>query len=319
MEELYPPHALFVEERREFDESRFWFQDAVHFAEPYYPFDTVVVDWIDVAFCQASARLFVVPTSLGVEYRMLGGYVYLSPNSVTDEATIARRAELFAARGGYYYEHWNELDHHWRDKVEKEVRALTALKVPELPDVEDVSLITTGSGVGSAHRLLVAYDQLLASFDRICQYHMELQNLGFGAYLALYEVCRQAFPDIADPTIARMVAGIDVLALRPDDQLKRLAARAVELGVATEVQNARGEQALRAALTGAPPGDTWLADYQRAKDPWFCFSFGNGLYHHHRPWIDDPALPIAMIGSYAAATAGRRGDPTSTRRGAGRA
>ena len=298
-EELYPPHALFVEERREFDQSRFWFQDNVHFAEPYYPFDTLVVDWIDVAFCQSSARLFVVPTSLGVEYRILGGYVYLSPNSVTEEATIARRAELFAARGGYYYAHWNELDRHWRDKVENEVRALAALEVPRLPDVEDHALITSGSGVGSAHTLLVAYDQLLASLDRICQYHFELQNLGYGAYLALYEVCRHAFPDISDRTIAKMVAGIDVLALRPDDELKRLAARAVELGVAAEVQTARGEQDLRTALTGSDAGDTWLAEYQRAKDPWFYFSFGNGLYHHHRSWIDDPTVPITMIGSYA--------------------
>lgn len=298
-EELYPPHALFVEERREFDEGRFWFQDAVHYAEPYYPFDTVVVDWIGVAFCQSSARLFVVPTSLGVEYRILGGYVYLSPNSVTHEATIARRAELFAARGGYYFEHWTELDRHWREKVENEVRALAVLEVPELPDVEDPTLITAGSGVGSAHRLLVAYDQLLARFDRICQYHFELVNLGYGAYLALYEVCRQAFPDISDRTIAKMVTGIDVLALRPDEELKRLAARAVELGVATEVQTARGEPELRAALAGTAAGDTWLAEYQQAKDPWFYFSFGNGLYHHHRSWIDDPTLPIAMIGSYA--------------------
>ena len=198
-EELYPPHALFVEERREFDESRFWFQDAVHYAEPYYPFDTLLVDSIGVAFCQASARLFVVPTSLGVEYRILGGYVYLSPNSVTDEATIARRAALFAARGGYYYEHWNELDRRWRDKVESEVQALAALEVPELPDVEDESLVITGSGVGSAHRLLVAYDHLLTSFDRICHYHFELMNLGYGAYLALYELCRQVFPGYLGP------------------------------------------------------------------------------------------------------------------------
>jgi len=298
-EELYPPHALFVEERREFDESRFWFQDTVHYAEAYYPFDTVLVDWIDVAFCQSSARLFMVPTSLGVEYRILGGYVYLSPNSVTDEATIAHRSDQFAARGGYYYEHWNELDRRWRDKVDKEVRALSALEVPELPDVEDEALIKSGSGVGSAHRLLVAYDQLLASFDRISHYHFELMNLGYGAYLALYEFCRQAFPDISDRTIAKMVAGIDVLALRPDDELKRLAARAVELGIASQVQTARGEQELRAALTGTAAGDSWLAEYQQAKDPWFYFSFGNGLYHHHRSWIDDPTLPLAMIGSYA--------------------
>ena len=95
-----------------------------------------------------------------------------------------------------------------------------------------------------------------------------------------------------------MVAGIDVLALRPDDELKRLATRAVELGVAAQVQTASGEQELRAALAGTAAGDSWLRAYENTKDPWFYFSFGNGLYHHHRSWIDDPTLPITMIGSY---------------------
>src|SRR5262249_21783082 len=128
----------------------------------------------------------------------------------------------------------------------------------------------------------------------------ELMNLGYGAYLALYELCREAFPDISDQTIAKMVAGIDVVALRPDDELKRLALRAVELGVGAEVRTARGEAALESALAGTPTGRQWLADYRNAKDPWFCFSYGNGLYHHHRSWIDDPTLPIAMIGAYVA-------------------
>ncbi|HET6867909.1 MAG TPA: hypothetical protein VFH80_18490, partial [Solirubrobacteraceae bacterium] len=113
-EELYPPHVLFGEDRRAFEESRFWFQDSVHYAEPYYPFDAMLPEYLSVNFSQTSARRFVVPTSLGVEYRILGGYVYLSPNSITDEAVIAARGERFAARGGYYYEHWEELDRRWR-------------------------------------------------------------------------------------------------------------------------------------------------------------------------------------------------------------
>jgi pyruvate,water dikinase len=125
-------------------------------------------------------------------------------------------------------------------------------------------------------------------------------NLGYGAYLAFYEVCRDAFPDISEMTIAKMVAGIDVVALRPDDELKRLARRAVQLGVGAEVRSATDEPALTNALAGTTAGEQWLADYESVKDPWFCFSYGNGMYHHHRSWIDDPSLPIAMIGSYVA-------------------
>ena len=299
-EEFYPPHALFVEERREFDESRFWFQDSVHYAEPYYPFDVVLADCIAVNFSQTSARRFVVPTSLGCEQRILGGYVYLSPNSISNEATIAARAEVFAVRGGYYYEHWDELDRQWREKVQAEIRAVEALEVPALPDVEDEALVTGGGGVASSHLLLGAYDRLLESFDLVTQYHFELMNLGYGAYLALYELCHEAFPDISEMTIAKMVAGIDVVALRPDDELKRLAVRAIELGVGTEVRSAHDETALTTVLAGTATGERWLTAYGDAKDPWFCFSYGNGLYHHHRSWIDDPTLPIAMIGSYVA-------------------
>jgi pyruvate,water dikinase len=299
-EDLYPAHLLFAEDRRDFDESRFWFQDSVHYAEPFYPFDTLLLEHTLVGFSQASARLFVVPQSLGLECRILNGYVYLSGNSVTDEATIARRAELFSKRGDYYYEHWEALDARWTDKVEAEIRELEALEVPALPDVEDESLVLEGRGSGSAHRLLVAYDRLLEGVDRIAHYHFELVNLGLGAYLYFYEVCRQAFPDISDQTIARMVAGIDVVALRPDDELRRLARLAVDAGVAEQVQAAHGEDDLRAALGGTDAGEAWLADYELAKNPWFNFSYGNGLYHHHRSWIDDPTLPIEMIGSYAA-------------------
>jgi pyruvate, water dikinase len=40
-EEMYPAYALFAEDRRAFEEGRFWFQDAVHYAEPFCPFDVV--------------------------------------------------------------------------------------------------------------------------------------------------------------------------------------------------------------------------------------------------------------------------------------
>jgi pyruvate,water dikinase len=139
---------------------------------------------------------------------------------------------------------------------------------------------------------------VLEGFDRMGHYHFELVNLGYGAYLALYDLCRTSFPDMSDHAIAKMVSGIDVVALRPDDELRQLAERAVELGLAEEIMSAQGEEQLIRSLADAEGGDQWMAEYNQAKDPWFCFSYGNGLYSHHRSWIDDPSLPIAMIGSY---------------------
>ena len=96
-----------------------------------------------------------------------------------------------------------------------------------------------------------------------------------------------------------MVTGIDVLVLRPDDELKRLAAQAIELGIGDLVRSARSEADLQAALAGSEGGARWLADLEETKDPWFYFSCGTGtFYHHHRSWIDDPTLPIGAIGAH---------------------
>jgi pyruvate, water dikinase len=299
-EELYVPHAVFAEDRCEHDEGRFWFQDSLHFPEPFHPFDAVVQDFVSVGLSQASTRLFVIPPSKGIEYRLLNGYVYLSSSSVTDEAELARRAEVFARRGGFYYENWAALDERWREKVQAEIAALESLEVPELPEFEDESVVAEGRGHGAAHALVVAFDRLMEAFDRLCHYHFELVNLGYGAYLAFYELCRRSFTGIPDQAVAKMVSAIDVLALRPDEELRRLAHMAHDLGVEDRVSTAATENELRAALGDDGRGQHWLAAYDRAKRPWFNFSYGNGLYHHHRSWIDDTTLPIGMIGSYLA-------------------
>ncbi len=298
-EELYTAHVRFCEARRPFEEGRFWFHEALHAPEPLYPFDAFVFESAVVALNQSNSRLFAVPPSLGSEVRILNGYVYITPNSVTDEAALARREELFEVRAGYYFEHWNELYDLWVDKVEAATAELQALEVPDLPTYEDESVVTEGRGVGSSYLLLAAYDRLLEGLDRVFQYHFELLSLGYGAYLAFYELCRGVFPDIEDRTLARMVTGIDVLVLRPDDELKRLAAQAIELGIGDLVRSARSEADLQAALAGSEGGARWLADLEETKDPWFYFSCGTGtFYHHHRSWIDDPTLPIGAIGAY---------------------
>jgi pyruvate,water dikinase len=297
-EEMYAHYAVFSEDRRSFDDGRFWFQNALHTPEPLCPFDCAWFDFAVAAMNQASNRLFVIPPSLGIEYRVLNGYIYVSGNSVADAETLARRAELFPRRGGHYHRHWDELYEGWVAKVEETIREVDRLAVPELPELEDERAVTEGHGIGSGHRLLVAYDRLIEGLDRVMQYHFELNGLGYGAYLVFYELCRQAFPDITDQTIARMVSGIDLLVLRPDEELKRLAQLALDLGVAETVQGADDEATLRTALAGTEPGARWLADFDETKDPWLYLSNGNGLYHHQRSWIDDTSGPVTAIGSY---------------------
>ena len=300
-EEMYAYHLLFDGERRDFDESRFWFQERMHAAEPLFPFDALTWGCGVLALNQASSRLFVVPPSLGVESRVINGYVYVAANSVTDEATLTRRAELFARRGGYYYRHWDELYERWIEKVEAATRDLQRLVVPDLLEFEDESIVFEASGLGSGYALLQAYDRLLEGVDRIFQYHFEFLTLGYEAYLIFYERCRAAFPDVSDQTIAKMLSGIDVLVLRPDDELRRLARFALDLNLAETIKGSSNEEELVGALVGNEAGERWLADFEQTKDPWFYFSCGTGVFHHHhRSWIDDTSFPLQVIGSYIA-------------------
>jgi pyruvate, water dikinase len=158
--------------------------------------------------------------------------------------------------------------------------------------------VTEGRGIGSSHLLLVAYNRLLESIDRIWQYHFEFLNLGYAAYLAFYQLCKEAFPDIADQTIAKMVAGVDVVLFRPDEELQRLARLAIGMGIGDAIKGAADEDALRAALASSSEGRDWLSDWDGTKSPWFNYSNGNGFYHHHRSWVDDPAIPLGGVRSY---------------------
>jgi pyruvate, water dikinase len=297
-ESMYPYYARFSEERRASEEARGWFRDGMHFPEPMYPFDWVTADSPYLCLGQANTRIFAVPPALGIDHRVLYGWVYMSANGVADPAEIGRRAEIFGRRAGYYFQNWDELYGRWQTKVETAIAEIAALEVPDLPELEDEAVVTEGRGVGSSHTLLVAYNRLLESVDRIWQYHFEFLNLGYAAYLVYYELCHQSFPDISDQAIAKMVAGIDVALFRPDEELKRLAARAIELGVADAVKGATDEADLERRLAGADRGAVWLADWQAVKSPWFNYSNGNGFYHHHRSWIDDAAIPLQALGSY---------------------
>src|SRR5205814_541838 len=76
----------------------------------------------------------------------------------------------------------------------------------------------------------------------------EFLLLGYGAYMTFFAFCKKAFPEISDQTVARMVAGIEAEIFRPDEVLRRLARRAVELGVDDEFKEGRTAQAVMAAL-----------------------------------------------------------------------
>ena len=100
--------GLFDEHRRETDENRFWFWNSMHFPFPMPAFDMVEVDHPYYTLGGWQNRVFAVPPAMGIDYRVVNGYVYISANPVTDPAKIAERAEFFQRRAGYYFENWDE-------------------------------------------------------------------------------------------------------------------------------------------------------------------------------------------------------------------
>ncbi|MFD4637115.1 PEP-utilizing enzyme [Lentzea sp. NPDC058436] len=297
-EEMYPYYNRFLPQRRAADGARTWFRNSMHFPEPMPPFDVVTSDSAFMSVGVMNTRVFALPPALGMDVRVLNGYVYMSALGVEDPEEIGRRAQEFGVRVGHYYANWTDLYAQWEDKVRAQIAGIKAVRIPALGDFEPVENVLAGRGITESNDLLVAYQQILASLDGTWNLHSEMLNMGYAAYLNFLMLMRSHFPEIADQQVAEMVSGVDVLLFRPDDELKRLAAQAIELGLAEKVRQADDFAALTTELEASEAGRTWLAEWRTSAEPWFNFSYGNGFYHHHRSWSDDPAFPLAMVGDY---------------------
>jgi pyruvate,water dikinase len=300
-EEMYPYHALFDERRRASDEQRFWFWNSMHFPLPMPAFDIACVDVPYQGIGTWQNRVFVVPPAMGIDYRVVNGYVYISGNPVTDPAEIGRRAEFFQRRAGYYFENWNELYAKWQDKMRALIAELTALHVPELGEVEPDEVMFDDDRNTAYVELADAYRRLLHYGDLAWQHHSEFLLLGYGTYATFSELCRNALPDIPDQHIAQMVAGIDVLLFKPDAELRRLARLAVDEGLADVFVDGRTPAEIDAVLAETEPGRSWLQELEQVKDPWFNMATGDALYHYYGSWLDDPSIPYASLVGYVQA------------------
>jgi pyruvate, water dikinase len=295
-EELYGYSTVFSDDRRELEESMFWFMDGVHTPEVIEPWDATVLDFAITVLSQYTTRHYVIPPALGVDIRYLNGYMYLSPVGVADPAEIEARVPEFMERAGHYFGNWDSLYDAWMPKVKGVIAELEAVEFTPLPHREDMSVITEGKGYGSAAKMLRQYDNLVELTIRLWNHHFEFLNLGYAAYLDFFGFCKQVWPSIPDQAIAKMVAGIDVDLFRPDEELKKLAQLAVDLGVGERISS--DASATLAAMDADEPGKQWTKAWEEAHHPWFNFSSGSGFYHSDRVWADYPDIPMNFIESY---------------------
>ena len=277
----------------------------MHFPLPMPAFDVFCIDSPYDGIGSWQNRVFAVPPAMGIDYRCVNGYIYISGNAVTDPEKIAERAEYFQERAGHYFQNWNDLYAKWRVKVDAMIRELTELEVPDLPEYEPREVVFENDRNLRFYDVLDAYSRTLRLGDLMWQHHSEFLLLGYGAYMTFSEFCKGHLPDIPDQHIAQMVAGIDVILWKPDAELRRLARLAIDSGVDAAFAEGRTPEEIDAELAESDAGRAWLAELEQIKDPWFNMATGDGLYHYYGSWLDDPSIPYAsLIGHVAALKAG---------------
>jgi pyruvate, water dikinase len=291
----YPYYMQFAPD----DDQRFWFYNSMHFPEPMYAFDSVTAEGAYCALGAANTRVHVLPTTKGIDQRIINGRVYIGGVGVTDPAELKERTDEFMKRAFHYYDNWEPLYASWKQKMLALIEDARKLPPLELPKYELLENVHAGKGIAANHSLLDTYQKTLEGYFRMWHHHFEFLLLGYGAYMTFFSFCKKAFPEISDQTIARMVAGMEAEIFKPDDELRRLARVAVQLGVEAPFQDGSTVETVLASLRDmGTPGKKWLDELEISRHPWFNVNVGDGFYHYHRSWNDDLSMPFAALPNY---------------------
>ena len=294
---MYPPYLLFSTENAAWEGEQFWYWDGMHRPDVEYPFDTIVHEAYMLSVSAVVSRLFAIPGAKSAASRVLNGRLYLADIPFTDPGEEDRRLPEFMRRAGHYFDNWDDLVSRWIAKLEGLTAELQAIAVPTLPDLEPERVVLDARGYSSGHTLLDAWGKTIANLFLCYQYHFEMLVLAYVAQLNFQDVAKDVLPGISEQTLARLTAGVELRQFRPDEELKRLARLALDLGLGTELRSGEPRTVL-ARLESQGAGRQWVAALDRVKDPWFYVSTGTGLFHNERAWIDDLSVPFAAIGGY---------------------
>jgi pyruvate,water dikinase len=300
-EEMYPSHYLFSEDRKEWEDRQFWYHDKIHAAEPLTPLDHIFQEAWQIALSQYTTRVFCIPPAQGVAHRMVGGYMYISAVDPPPDEIVEAKAKLFEKRVFYVFDHYDELWEQWLNEFQALGKEMNEVVVPEeLPQfVSEDQVIPLPRGYYISYDLGEAFGRLVNLMLKGWQYHFEMLNLSYLAYLMFADVTRNLFPGISESIIGKMVAGANVTMFRPEEQLCRLSRSATSLrGVADILKSGDPvEQKIR-ELKKTSDGRHWLEEFEEAKDPWFFVSCGSGWLHNEGSWINKLHVPFGYIQSY---------------------
>lgn len=290
-EDLYPYSVTFGEARKDYEDNRFWFWDSMHWGQAMTPWDSTFFEMAIASLSQMNSRHYRIPPADGIDYRVLYGYAYLSPVGV-DPEKIEARVPQFMERAGHYFMNWDDLYEKWLVKVKGTIEQIEAIDFSPLPEMEELSVVTDGVGLGRGYELIRDYHSFKDLILQTWNYHFEFLNLGYAAYLDYFGFCKEAFPSIPDLAIAKMVAGVEVDLFRPNEELKVLAKKAVDLGIARAFDDPDNVD------LDSDGGREFQAAWDEVAEPWFNFTSGNGFYHFDKIWKEHPSIPYAFIRDY---------------------
>ena len=302
-EEMYPSHHLFSKERADWEKQQFWYLDKIHAPEPMPPLDMLFQEAWQISLSQYTTRVFCIPPAQGIAQRMVGCYMYICAVAPPPDEIIGEKAALFEKRVFYVFEHYNELWDKWLTKFKALGNEMIALEIPgELPKyVPEDQVLPAPRGYYASYDLIESFDKLVHQMFKGWQYHFEMLNLTYLAYLMFGDVSRKLFPGISESAIGKMVAGAYVSMFRPEEELCQLSRRAVSLsGVADILKSDQTAAGKIAELEKTSDGKQWLEALEKAKDPWFYVSCGSGWFHYEGSWINNLDIPFGYIKSYVA-------------------
>jgi len=300
-EEMYPSHRLFSEERREWEDKEFWYQDKIHAPEPMPPLDEIFHQAWQISLAQHTTRVFCIPPAQGIAQRMLGCYMYICAIEPPPEAVLGEKAERFPKRVFPVFENYEKLWDEWLPRFQALGRELEAVKVPEeLPRyVPDMDFASHVPPVTAAQELMEAFNDVVNIMYRGWQYHFNYLNLSYLAYLMFVEAAQKVFPGISLSAIGKMVAGAEVSMFRPEEELCRLARLAhAESAVAEVLKSDRPATNKMESLRETDAGRMWMEEWDRIKDPWLYVSCGSGWFHHEGSWLSKPDVPFSYLKGY---------------------
>ena len=171
------------------------------FPSPCRAFDMVTAEAAYCALGAANTRVHCLPTTLGIDHRIINGRVYIggnardrsrprssaAPRSSRSARSTTTRTGKRCTRSGS--EKMLQADRGRAGPAEARAAGVRAAR----------ATCTPAAALPRTTTLLDTYQKTLEGYFRMWHHHFEFLLLGYGAYLTFFGFCKKAFPEITRP------------------------------------------------------------------------------------------------------------------------